>query len=201
MAVTPINVGPTGLKNAVSSTQSRPQFTINRPPPSLLQPPMVLQSPFVPQQHDQLASGGQDSISADIPESAGSHSLFYLGPSGPSMPVFGQLRQDLGQMMTSFMRGPLRKATADLKETAREPVMSRVGYAISKMMGGHMGDRSFDGFDWVPLIALLVATALILSGLFPTGLNTLGINQGQFVIGRNGRVEDESVIDQALGEF
>jgi hypothetical protein len=47
----------------------------------------------------------------------------------------------------------------------------------------------------------LVATALILSGLFPTGLNTFGINQGQLVVGRKGRVEDESILDQALGHL
>ena len=77
--------------------------------------------------------------------------------------------------------------------------MMRLSHAMDKVMGGHVGDRTFDGFDWVPLIALLVASALILSGLFPTGLNTFGINNGQLVVGRKGRVEDESILDQALG--
>ena len=121
------------------------------------------------------------------------------------MPVFSKLKQDLGQMMTGFTRGPLREMTQSLSQPGpREPVMMRLGHAMDKIMGGHVGDRTFDAFDWVPLIALLVATALILSGLFPSGLNTFGINQGQLVVGRketrNGRVEYESILDQALGE-
>merc|ERR1712226_226000 len=61
-----------------------------------------------------------------------------------------------------------------------------------------MGDRSFDVFDWIPLIALIVATALILSGLFPSGL---GLNNGNVILGRrNGRV-DESILDQTLGNL
>ena len=45
---------------------------------------------------------------------------------------------------------------------------------------GHIQDRTFDIFDFLPLVALLVATGLIISGLFPTGISTLGINNGKF---------------------
>ena len=174
---------------------------------------MTLQNPFLPpipprsNLPDQTASGGQ-AVSQEAlaqaasPATASTHSLFYLGPSGPSIPVFGRLRHDFSHMMSSFMRGPFREAAAELKESTREPMMSRVGYAISKVMGGHMGDRSFDAFDWVPLVALLVATGLILSGLFPTGLTNFGINQGQLVVGRrDSRLEDETVLDKALSKF
>ena len=69
------------------------------------------------------------------------------------------------------------------------------------MMGGHMGDRTFDVFDWVPLIALIVATGLILSGLFPSGL---GITNGNIILGRNGRIDEDkemSILDQTLSKF
>ena len=68
-------------------------------------------------------------------------------------------------------------------------------------MGGHMGDRTFDVFDWVPLIALIVATGLILSGLFPSGL---GITNGNIILGRNGRIDEDkemSILDQTLSKF
>ena len=213
VAVTPISVGQNGLKKNISTTT--PRFQINHPP--LTQPINVLfkQSPFlggplamaskatkIPFQ-DQLAAGGhvydREAVVAASP--ATSHSLLYLGRDGPSMPVFSKLRQDFGQMMTGFTRGPLRETIQGLSHPSsnREPIMSRISNAMDKIMGGHVGDRTFDAFDWVPLIALLVATALILSGLFPTGFNTFGINQGQIVVGRKGRVEDESILDQALG--
>ncbi len=47
---------------------------------------------------------------------------------------------------------------------------SRVGYVMSKIMGDHYGDQQFDVFDFIPLIGVLIASALLLSGLFPTGL-------------------------------
>ena len=64
-----------------------------------------------------------------------------------------------------------------------------------------MGDRTFDVFDWVPLIALIVATGLILSGLFPSGL---GITNGNIILGRNGRIDEDkemSILDQTLSKF
>ena len=116
------------------------------------------------------------------------------------MPVFSMLQNDLGQMMNGF-KGPLREMAQGLKKTgSSEPINSRLSHAMGKVMGGHVGDRTFDAFDWVPLIALIVASALILSGLFPD-TNIFGINNGQLVVGRKGRVEDESLIDQAIGNL
>ena len=60
-----------------------------------------------------------------------------------------------------------------------------------------MGDRTFDVFDWVPLIALIVATGLILSGLFPSGL---GITNGNIILGRNGRIDEDKEMS-ILGAF
>lgn len=207
VAVTPISVGQDGLKR--SNLTTPPRFHINRPPlapsptmllkqnPFLGRVPTLTQAAQIPLS-DQLALGGH--VHDREAASPTSHSLLYLGRDGPSMPVFSKLRQDLGHMMTGFTRGPIREMTQSLSQpSSNKPVMMRLSNAMDKIMGGHVGDRTFDGFDWVPLIALLVATALILSGLFPTGLNTFGINQGQLVVGRKGRVEDESILDQALG--
>ncbi len=56
-----------------------------------------------------------------------------------------------------------------------------MAYVVTKMLGNHYGDRSFDVFDWVPLIAVLVAGGFIVAGLFPNGFNTLGITNGNLV--------------------
>ena len=73
------------------------------------------------------------------------------------------------------------------------------GFTMNKIFGGHVGDRTFDAFDWLPLIAVLVGAALLLSGLFPNTFNVLGSNSLGIAIGRDGRVEeDETVLDQAL---
>ena len=157
------------------------------------------------QDHDQVALGGhiynqEAHIYNRDAASPTSNSLLYLGRDGPSMPVFSKLRNDLGQMMTGFTRGPVREMVQGLKKpSSNEPIMSRLSSAMDKIMGGHVGDRTFDGFDWVPLIAILVATALLLSGLFPN-TNIFGLNNGQLVLGRKGRVEDESILDQAIGK-
>lgn len=157
--------------------------------------------PRVRPETDQVALEGYDRqvvFERDPVDSPAHNSLLYLSPSGPSMPVVHKLRHDLGDMMTFMMNGPVREMTHSLTSNNRTPMMARVGQALQKMMGGHMGDRSFDVFDWIPLIALIVATALILSGLFPSGL---GLNNGNVILGRrNGRV-DESILDQTLGNL
>ena len=163
--------------------------------------------PRVKPETDQVALEGYDRqvvFDRDPVDSPAHNSLLYLSPSGPTMPVVHKLRHDLGDMMTFMMNGPVRDFmdhTHSLASNNRTPMMARVGNALQKMMGGHMGDRSFDVFDWIPLIALIVATAFILSGLFPTGL---GLNNGNVILGRrNGRVEGdkESILDQTLGSL
>lgn len=220
VAVTPITVDSSGHKKsatAPSSTisnfvQTQPRFKIQRPPTTLPKAGILYQQPFnrpLPTKTalDQVLAGGHDrqvTFGQQFDDSPASNSLLLLGPSGPRMPVISRLRQDFSHMMHNFAQGPLKDVTNDLKDwkdSPREPIMSRVGYAMSKIFGGHVGDRTFDGFDWVPLIAVLVAGALILAGLFPSGLSTFGFNQGQIVVGRKSRVEDESLLDQALGQL
>ena len=180
-------------------------MTISQPPS--VGSPTYVQNPFIkrPLILDQVASGGFDRQVAyeNTPEA---NALLYLGPKGPSMPVIGKVNKDLNHMMSSFASGPwqeMKASLASLPHQSRVPVMARVGHALQKIMGGHVGDRSFDVFDWVPLIAILVGSGLILAGLFPTGINTFGINQGQLVVGRNGRndADNDSIMDQALSQL
>lgn len=73
--------------------------------------------------------------------------------------------------------------------------MSRVGYSIDKVFGGHILDGSLDFYDFIPLVVVLVAAVFILIGLFPNGFSGfsnifnsgLGLNNGQLIIGRDGR--------------
>jgi len=71
---------------------------------------------------------------------------------------------------------------------------------IGKVAGGHFGDRSFDGYDWVPLIAVLLSAGLIFAGLFPNGFNNFGLNNGNIVLnnGREGRRVDDLNEDYEL---
>jgi hypothetical protein len=181
-------------KDRTPASESRKKYYVSQEQESTYLDQLALEG-FERQSFDQLPrpSGGQGPPS--------SNSLFYLAPSGPKMPVFSKLTKDISEMVTGIMRGPVREMTQNLAHSDT-PVMARVGTALHKMMGGHMGDRNFDVFDWVPLVALLVATGLILSGLFPTGLTTLGLTNGNLVLGRRmDRAEDESVIEQALGQL
>ena len=41
--------------------------------------------------------------------------------------------------MTFMMNGPVREMTHSLTSNNRTPMMARVGHALQKMMGGHMG--------------------------------------------------------------
>ena len=145
-------------------------------------------------------------------------SIFYLSPSGPRMPVFDQLTTDLEQLMTGFLRGDEDNAVTVVESRHKphtittyyepvisdpyyndEPLSTRMGHVFNKLMGAHYGDRSFDIFDWIPLIALLVASGLIISGLFPNGINSFGLTNGNLVL--NARKDDETVIEQALGHL
>ena len=119
------------------------------------------------------------------------------------MPVFTKMSQDLGQMMKFVMTGPVKEMSQSLT-SSKILMMSRVGNIMSKVMGGHVGDSSFDIYDWLPLVALLTGAALILAGLFPTGLTSLGLNNGALVLGRRqdrAENENESVIEMTLAQL
>ena len=82
------------------------------------------------------------------------------------MPVFTKMSQDLGQMMKFVMTGPVKEMSQSLT-SSKILMMSWVGNIMSKVMGGgHIGDSSFDIYDWLPLVALLTGAALIFVGLF-----------------------------------
>ena len=87
-------------------------------------------------------------------------------------------------MMRGFMHNPMKTMTSHLPGDPRMPMTMRVGHMFNKLMGEHYGDRQFDAFDFIPLVAVIVASALILAGLFPNGINTFGLTNGNLVIGK-----------------
>lgn len=212
VSVTPLSITADGLKreissndkfNEISKTYARPSFKLSKPPIAqnwLRQAPLLRR----PQSYDQIASEGHKRQVTFVDQSPANNALLYLGPSGPSVPVASKVQHDFSHMVQTFSQGPLREIiNQDFSSIQKEPLMPRISHAMKKIMGGHIGDRSFDAFDWVPLLALLVATGLILAGLFPNGLNTLGLNGGSLVLGRKGRYEneDEGVLGQTLGHL
>jgi hypothetical protein len=64
---------------------------------------------------------------------------------------------------------------------------------MQKMMGGFLGDNSFDFYDFVPIIVVAVGAAILLSALFPNGLTNIGLNGGNVVL--NGRKDDDAASD------
>lgn len=102
-------------------------------------------------------------------------------------------------------RGPVEDLRESAKASG-EPMLERLGQTMAKIMGGHFGkslssmdeqtvvsdtnplfsslhrpvagDGSFDGFDFLPLVAIIVGASLLLAALFPAGLTSLGINSG-----------------------
>lgn len=57
------------------------------------------------------------------------------------------------------------------------------------------GDNRFDIYDWIPLFAVLFATALILNGIFP---NSLALSGQGLSFGRKNRAEGEEEEDNML---
>lgn len=49
-------------------------------------------------------------------------------------------------------------------------MIEHLATTLIQLMGDQYGDESFDLFDFVPLLGVMIASALLLSGLFPTGL-------------------------------
>ncbi len=150
---------------------------------------------------------------------SGDKSLLYLSPSGPSVPVLSRISEDIGHMMHNILRPPLAPSghpvfrhpppkpvfhPTNFISEEEEPFMSRMGFVINKLMGAHYGDRSFDIFDWIPLIAILVAGGLLVGGLFPNGISTFGLNGGNLVLNgrrREDRLHEPDSLEYALEQL
>jgi hypothetical protein len=67
------------------------------------------------------------------------------------------------------------------------------------------GDGTFDAFDFIPLVAIVIGASLLLAGVFPNGLTSLGLSNGSVVLGRKESRLDEgkksSMLDEAIDQL
>ena len=107
------------------------------------------------------------------------NALLLLAPSGPRVPILDRLTTDMSNMMSAHF------------DPTRESLTTKVGnsmydqgrYIMEKITSGTL-DGEMDIFDFLPVIGVIVAGALLVAGLFPTALTSFGYNNGAFVIGR-----------------
>jgi len=129
-----------------------------------------------------------------------SKAILKLSASGPSSPLFNELIDDFSRRVPR-PKWPKRRRRQRPRPLRFPPprqypspedgrITSRVSYVFNKLAGGHVGDRSFDGYDWLPLLAVILAGGLILAGAFPNGINNFGLTNGNLVLAREreGRV-------------
>ena len=48
---------------------------------------------------------------------------------------------------------------------------------MGKIMGDAYGDNQFDFYDFIPLLVVLVGSAVLVAGLFPTGFRKVGCHE------------------------
>lgn len=98
---------------------------------------------------------------------------------------------------------------SDMRNFMSRPIFEKSGtnmmYSLREVMHNMRnasGDNRFDIYDFVPLLAVLFATALILSGLFPNSFNVAG---GSLTFGRSaeasGRRSEEDSLDTAISHL
>ena len=108
------------------------------------------------------------------------------------MPFMSSIIQD---MRTLFSSPIFPKSGSDMMFSVRE--------MMHNMRNAH-GDNRFDIYDWIPLFAVLFATALILNGIFP---NSLALSSQGLSFGRKNRAqnmeeeEEENVLDSAMAQL
>ena len=103
------------------------------------------------------------------------------------MPFMSSIIQDMRQLFSSPI---FPKSGSEMMFSVRE--------IMHNMRNAH-GDNRFDIYDWIPLFAVLFATALILNGIFP---NSLALTGQQLTFGRKNRAqEEESVLDNAISQL
>ena len=54
---------------------------------------------------------------------------------------------------------------------------TRMGTIMGKIMGDAYGDNQFDFYDFIPLLVVLVGSAVLVAGLFPTGFRKVGCHE------------------------
>ena len=56
----------------------------------------------------------------------------------------------------------------------KEDTTTRMSTIMEKIMGDAYGDNRFDFYDFIPLLVVLVGSAVLVAGLFPSGFRKVG---------------------------
>ena len=102
--------------------------------------------------------------------------------------------------MTTFISDMRNLMSRPLFEESGTNMMFSLREIMHNMRNAS-GDNRFDIYDFVPLLAVIFATALILSGLFPNSFNVAG---GTLTLGRSaeaGRRSEEDPLDSAISHL
>ncbi|XP_071747774.1 uncharacterized protein [Lepeophtheirus salmonis] len=121
-------------------------------------------------------------------------SLMFLGKHGPSFPVFTSMMKDLHHAMERMVGNPL-----EIFNGQPSSILTTMRTFLNNFSVGSYGDNKLDIFDFIPLLAVLVASVLIFAGTFPNGVNILGLNQSTLPLGR--RVDEETMFETALNQL
>lgn len=131
-----------------------------------------------------------------------SASLLLLAPSGPRVPILSKITHDIRDMLTNMIhRQPQeRPDSIEVDRAPEPPLMHRIRGALHKMMGNQFGDRQFDGFDFIPLVVVLVGAGLLLAALFPNALTNIA--NGNVVLGRKDDLDgDLALLDHTINQL
>uniref|UniRef100_A0A0K2VCF1 Uncharacterized protein n=2 Tax=Lepeophtheirus salmonis TaxID=72036 RepID=A0A0K2VCF1_LEPSM len=118
----------------------------------------------------------------------------FLGKHGPSFPVFTSMMKDLHHAMERMVGNPL-----EIFNGQPSSILTTMRTFLNNFSVGSYGDNKLDIFDFIPLLAVLVASVLIFAGTFPNGVNILGLNQSTLPLGR--RVDEETMFETALNQL
>ena len=59
----------------------------------------------------------------------------------------------------------------------KEDTTTRMSTIMGKIMGDAYGDNRFDFYDFIPLLVVLVGSAVLVAGLFPSGFRKVGCHE------------------------
>ncbi|TRY63437.1 hypothetical protein TCAL_04306, partial [Tigriopus californicus] len=144
----------------------------------------------------------QQQLSSDYSATESSASLLLLAPSGPRVPILSKITHDIRDMFSNMIhrRPQERPDTAEVDRAPQPPLMHRIRSGLHKMMGNQFGDRQFDGFDFIPLVVVLVGAGLLLAALFPNALTNVA--NGNVVLGRKDDLDgDLALLDHAINQL
>ena len=59
----------------------------------------------------------------------------------------------------------------------KDDTTTRMSTIMGKIMGDAYGDNRFDFYDFIPLLVVLVGSAVLVAGLFPSGFRKVGCHE------------------------